>query len=212
MTEEQLTAIKEMQLTPDNMTELMEDQGLRIGAAAGAGGRGSFQPPTGVDVGGAGGRGGQFGAFGTDQDLSAEEKEAALAERMSTMMTGIVVSMLEARAEGESWEIAATNQKTVLQGELIAAIAEATGLDQGEIMTQARAGQTLLATAEANGANVDEVVAQVVTTDTERVNQAVAGGLLEQADAEEWLDGLQAQVKEMLEGPLQFGNRGASGS
>jgi hypothetical protein len=221
MTDEQLTTIKEMQLTLDSMMELVQEQGLRMGAAAGSGRSGTVQPPAGVDMGGAGGPGGQFGAGGAfgaggGTDLTPKEQEAAMAERMNslagTAMTGMVVPLLEARTEGETWEIAAPNQETVLQGELFAVIAEATGLDQQEIVTQARGGQTLLAIAEANSADVDEIVAQVVAADTERINQAVADGSLEQAEVDQWLAGLEAQVKEMLEGTLQFGSRDASGS
>ena len=214
MTNEQLAAIKEMQLTSDSMMELVQEQGLRVGGAA-AGARG-FQPPAGVNMRGAGGPGGELGALGQSENLSAEQQEAAMAERMKSLagsaMSGMLVSLLEARVEGEVWEIAAPKQEMVLQGELIAAIAEATGLDQQEITAQAREGTTLLAIAEANGADADEIVAQVVEADTERVNQAVADGSLEQADADQWLAGLRAQVKEMLEGALQFGNRGASGN
>jgi hypothetical protein len=216
MTDEQKTVIKEMQLTPDSMMELMQEQGLRMGAAAGTGRSGTVQPPAGVNMGGGGGPGGQFSALGGGEDLSPEEQETAMAERMNalagTAMTGMLVSLLEARAEGETWSIAAQNQEAALQGELLAAIGDATGLDQQEIATQAREGQTLLAIAEANGLDVDEIVAQVVAADTERVKQAVADGSLEQADADQWLAGLEPQVKEMLEGTLQFGSRDASGS
>lgn len=213
MTDEQLTTIKEMQLTLDSMMELVQEQGLRMGAAAGTGG---FRPPAGVDMGGAGSPGGQFAALGGGEDLSPEEQEAAIAERINslagTAITGMVVSLLEARTEGETWEIAAPNQEMVLQGELLTVIAEAAGLDQQGIVTQAMEGQTLLAIAEANGADVDQIVAQVVAADTERINQAVADGSLEQADADQWLAGLEARVKEMLEGTLQFGSRDTSGN
>lgn len=216
MSTEQLTTIKEMHLTPDNMMELMQEQGLRLGAAAGAGRSGTGQPPAGVDTGGARGPGGQLGALGGREDLSPEEQEAATAERMNTLagtaMTGMVVSLLEARSDGETWEIAAPNQEMELQNELLAAIADATVLDRQEIMTQAREGETLLAIAEAYGADVDEIVSQVVAADTERVNQAVTDGALEQIDADQWLAGLEAQVTEILEGTLQVGNRDASGS
>ena len=59
-------------------------------------------------------------------------------------------------------------------------------------------------------AGVDEVVAQVVALETERVNQAVAGGQLEQARADEILAGLEAGVREILEQPLRLGRPGAT--
>jgi hypothetical protein len=220
MTNEQLAAIKEMQLTPANLMELVQERGFGRGFAGGAGGpgEGGFRPPAGVAPGGAGGPGGGFGpggAFGAGGNLSPEEQEAAIAERMNAQMgaamSGMLVSLLEARAEGETWEIAAPNQEFVLQRTLLAAIAEATGLDQQEIMTQTREDKTLLEIAQANGADVDEILAQVVAAETERVNQAVADGSLEQAEADQWLAGLETRVKELLEQPLQFGGRGAPG-
>ncbi len=55
---------------------------------------------------------------------------------------------------------------------------------------QTREGQTLFAIAEANGADVDEIVAQVVAVETERVGQAVADGVLEQAEVDQYLENL----------------------
>jgi hypothetical protein len=128
-----------------------------------------------------------------------------------TAMTGVLVSLLEARAEGEAWEVAAPNRDFGLQRMLFGAIAGVTGLDQQEIVAQAREGKTLLEIAEASGAGVDEIVAQVVAAETERVNQAVADGSMEQADADDWLAGLETRVKETLEQPLQFGGPGRQG-
>ena len=220
MTNEQMAAIKEMQLTADSMLELVQERGLGRGFAGGAGGAGGFRPPAGVNPGGGGGgRGGGFGGslggFGGGGNLSPEEQQAALAERMNqfagTAMTGILVSLLEARAEGEAWEVAAPNQDFILQRQIYAAISEAAGVDQQEITAQAREGRTLLEIAEANDVDVDERVAQVVAAETERVEQAVADGTMEQSDADEWLADLEARVREMLEQPLQFGGPGAKG-
>jgi hypothetical protein len=226
MTNEQLTTIKEMQLTPDSMTELAQERDLGRGFAGGAdnaGDTGGFRPPAGAFPGGGfgpgggeGGAGGGFGpgAFGGGENLSSEEQQAALAERMNTFLgsavSNMVISLLDARAQGETWEIAAPNQDFGLQRALLGAIAEATGLDQQEIMTQTREGQTLLEIATANGADVDDIVAQVVAAETERVNQAVADGSLEQTDADQWLTDLEARVKALLEQPMQFRRPGTS--
>lgn len=220
MTNEQLTAIKEMQLTPDSMLELAGERGLGRGFAGGtgdAGGAGGFQPPAGAFPGGGlgpgggeGGLGGGFGpgAFGGGENLSPEEQQAALAERTNTFlgsaMSNMVIALLEARAQGETWEVAAPNQDFGLQRTLLGAIADATGMEQQDIVTQTREGQTLLEIATANDADVDEIVAQVVAAETERVNQAVADGSLEQADADQWLADLEARVKALLEQPMQF--------
>ena len=217
MTNEQLTAIKEMQLTADSMLELVQERGLGRSFAGGAGGAGGFRLPAGVNPGGGGGGpgGGFGGGFGGGGNLSPEEQQAAMAERMNqfagTAMTSMLISLLEARAEGEAWEVAAPNQDFILQRQIFAAISEAAGVDQQEITEQAREGKTLLEIAEANGADVDKLVAQVVAAETERVEQAVADGTMEQSDADEWLADLEARVREMLEQPLQFGGPGAKG-
>jgi hypothetical protein len=160
---------------------------------------------------------------GQGSDLSPEEQQALLAERMNDVagaaMTGMLISLLEARAEGEIWEVASPNQAFPTSGTqaagnvraVLGAVAEATGLDQQEVLAQARDGKTLAEIIAANGADEDEIISQVVAAETERVNQAVADGTLEQADADELLDGLEARVKEMLEGPLEFGFRGPFG-
>jgi hypothetical protein len=218
MTDEQLTAIKEMKLAADGLIEIFQERG-GLGPGGGfSGGAGGFRPPAGMMPGGGagGGPGGGFGpgGMGMGQNLSPEEQEAAIAERMGqfagTAMTGMLVSMLEARAEGEAWEIAAPNQDMILQNTLFVVVAEATGLDQQALRTQARDGKTLLEIIEANGASADEILAQVIAAEAERVNQAVTDGSLEQAEADEWLGNLETRVKEMLEQPLQFG-RGVPG-
>ena len=84
-------------------------------------------------------------------------------------------------------------------------------MDQQEITGQAREGKTLLEIGEAYGVDVDDLVAQVVAAETERVEQAVADGTMEQTDADDWLADLEARVREMLEQPLQFRGPGASG-
>jgi hypothetical protein len=220
MTDEQLTEIKEMQLTPDNMFELMQERGGFGGDHGGPGGPGGggFRPPAGMTFGGGGGGMGGMGGggFGGNQNLSPEEQEAAFAEQMNTVMgsamTGLLISLLEARAEGETWEVAATDQNFILQRQVLGAISEAAGLDQQEIFAQARDGGTLLEIAEANGVDMDELLALVIHAETERVNQSVADGSMEQADADEWLAGLEAQIKELLEETFEFGGgRGAPG-
>lgn len=138
-----------------------------------------------------------------------------MAERMNaqmgTAMSGMLISLLEARAKGETLEMASAAQRIGNMRAVLGVVAEATGLDQREIVSQAREGKTLAEIIEANGADVDEILAQVVATETERVNQAVADGTLGQTDADGLLADLEARIKEMLEQPLEFGNRGVPG-
>jgi hypothetical protein len=225
MTDVQLTAIKDMKLTADSMMEVFQERGgMGPGGLAGSdeergsqppGGGGMMMPPGGGAGGGPGGGGLGGGGFGMGPGTGSEEQEGATAEGTGQFagmaMTGMLVSLLEARAEGETWEIAAPNQDMMmLQNTLFVALAEATGLDQEALRTQAGDGKTLLEVIEANGASADEVLAQVIAAETERVNQAVADGSLAQAEADEWLGSLETRVTEMLEQPLQFG-RGVPG-
>ncbi len=107
MTNEQLAAIQEMELTDDSMSGLVQELGLGRGLAGNAGGGGGFQPPTGMEAGG------RDDAFGAGGNLHSKDGEDATAERVNTLagtaMTGMVVSMLEARAEGETWDVATSN-------------------------------------------------------------------------------------------------------
>jgi hypothetical protein len=210
MTDEQLTEIKAMALTTDNLFEVLQERGgLGGGFGGGAGGGGGFRPPAGVIPGG-GGRG-PGGGFDGNQNLSPEEQEAALAERMNSVMgaamTRMLISMLEARAEGERWEVAAPDQNFLLQRQVLGAISESAGVDQQEVFAQARDGATLLEITQANGVDVDELVDLVIDAETERVKQAVTDGAMEQGDADDWLAGLETRIKELLDKPLQFGER-----
>lgn len=220
MTPAQLAAIKEMRLTPESMMTLAQERGFGRGTLGDAGGGGGgFRMPAGVNPGGGGGGGGR-GAFGGGGfgggNFNVEEMEATLAGRMNSAagmaMTGMLVRMLQARGEGltleqampPQWASGQTNARALLN-----VLAQATGLDQQELMAQAREGKTGLEIIQASGADVDEIVAQIVALESERVNQAVAGGQLEQARADEILAGMEASVREMLEQPLLLGRPGA---
>jgi hypothetical protein len=212
MTSEQLAAIQGMDLTDESMMELVQELGLGRGLAGGSGGASGFQPPAGMGPGGGGMvGGGMLGAGGTP---SSEEQAVAAAERMNaqagTAVTGMLVSMLEARAEGETWQVAQPNQEFELQRALLAAVAQASGLDEQELMAQTREGQTLQAVAEANGVDVEQMLAQVNAAEIERINQAVAGGELEQAEGDQYLANLETLAQEMLQGSWQFGSRGGA--
>lgn len=222
MTDEQLLAIKEMKLTPESMTELAQERGLSIGGASATGeegGRG-FRPEGafvfgGGPGGGPGGGMGPGGAFGGG-NVNPDEMQADVADRMNRFLgvavSNTVISMLEARAEGKTWEVAAPDPNFGLQRTLFSAIVDAAGIDQQSMMEQLRDGKSLLEIIEASGTDVDMIVGQVVNAETERVGQAVTDGSMTQADADEWLAGLEDRVKEMLEGTFQFGGRGAPGA
>jgi hypothetical protein len=124
----------------------------------------------------------------------------------------MVVSMLEARAEGKTWGAAAPDPNFALQRTLFAAIVEAAGIDQQSMVEQLREGHSLQEIIEASGTDLDLIVGQAVSAETERVGQAVTDGSMTQAEADEWLAGLADRVSEMLEGTFQLGGRGAPGA
>jgi hypothetical protein len=210
MTPQQLTAIKKMELTPTSLRELVQERGFSTGAAGGTRQSGGFQAPAGVDPGRAGGPGGGIPGAGLGQGANNEEGKSNAS--IDGLVTDAVIELLTARAAGETLEIAVPNQEFELQRALVGAVTEVAATDQQDIVSQVREGKTLAEIAAANGADLDEIVSQVVAAETERVNQAVADGSLERADVDQWLTLLEAQVKEMLEGTLQFGSRDASGS
>jgi hypothetical protein len=212
MTAEQLTAIQEMQLTPSNMLEMVQQSG-GFGELAGGGGRqgGGFTPPAGTAPGGTGAPGGGFGAGG-ETGLNPKEQEAALAERMDTqtgaVLTDMLVALLEARAEGKAVTTTAPNQAFETTRVVLGVVAEATGLDQQAVVAQAREGQTLAEIAAANGADGEALVVQAVAAEKARIDQAVADGTLDQADADDLLADLETRIQDLLEQPLQLGGRG----
>jgi hypothetical protein len=217
MTDEQLAEIKDMQLTADSRLELVQERGLGRGLAGGSGAGGGFRPPEGALPGGGGGPGGGFGGLGGlgGGDLDPEERQAALAERLNqsagTIMTGALISLLEARAAGEDWQATAPDRDFGLQRTVFGALAEATGLEPQAMMAQIGEGQTLADVAAENGTDVEAVVAQVVAAETGRVEQAVADGSMGRSDADAWLADLEARVREILQQPLQFRGSGGLG-
>jgi len=224
MTDEQLAAIKAMQLTPDNMMQVVQELGFSRGgggtmAADRDGGRAGFTPPAGIaPAGGGGGFGGGFGGggFGTGGGAPLEEGTADQAQRTNaianTMMARTLITLLEARAEGQDWAPASQNQGFAIQRTLLDAVAEATGLNQQEILAQTSTGQTLSEVCAAHNTDADEVVAQVVASETERINQAVNDGGIEQTEADTYLAELETRVRTLMEEPLQINVRGAPGA
>jgi hypothetical protein len=210
MSTAQLAAIKEMKLTPDSMTELAQQQGFGRGLAGGGGQAGGFQPPAGftppeggAGFGGGPGFGGGFGPASASSGDQAAQLTARTNRLAGTASINMVISLLKARAAGETWTATAPNRDFALQRTLLSVIAEATGQDQQAIFTQAQEGKTLSEIIAANGGDVDEIVAQVVAAETERVNQAVADGTMEQTEADQWLADLEARAEGLLDEPHQ---------
>lgn len=80
----------------------------------------------------------------------------------------------------------------------IGTISEAIGLDAEEIMSTWQEGGTLADIITANGGDVEAVKAQIVADVTEKINEALAEGKIDQAEADEKLAELEAHVDEQL--------------
>ncbi|MDX1991562.1 MAG: hypothetical protein SF029_04200 [bacterium] len=94
---------------------------------------------------------------------------------------------------------------------LLTVVAEQTGLTAQEIITQVRDGATLAEVITANGGDVEAVTAAVVEALTTEINEAVAAGRITQAQADERLATLEADVTAALNGERDDFGRGPGG-
>lgn len=87
--------------------------------------------------------------------------------------------------------------------DLIQAVAEETGLNQVNILQQARNGVPLATIITDSGGSVDNVIAAAVTSATEQINTALAEGTLTQAQADVLLERLEATMTDAVNGELE---------
>ncbi len=78
------------------------------------------------------------------------------------------------------------------------ALTDLLGIDAEELRTQLRAGATLAEIAAEQGVPVDAVVDELVAEVTERVDNAVANGRIDQAEAEEKLAEAEERITDMV--------------
>ena len=79
------------------------------------------------------------------------------------------------------------------------ALTDLLGIDGEELRTQLRAGATLAEIAAEQGVPVDAVVDELVAEVTERVDNAVAEGHIDQAEADEKLAEAEAKITDMVD-------------
>ncbi|MCB9454732.1 MAG: hypothetical protein H6671_01955 [Anaerolineaceae bacterium] len=96
-----------------------------------------------------------------------------------------------------------TRATAVAGRDLIQAVAEETGLNQVNILRQARNGVTLATIITDNGGSVDNVIAAAVTSATGQINAALAEGKLTQAQADALLERLEATMTDAVNGELE---------
>ncbi len=86
---------------------------------------------------------------------------------------------------------------------LIQAVAEETGLNQMNILWQARNGVTLATIITNNGGSVDNVIATAVVSATEQINTALAEGKLTQEQADTLLERLETTLTDAVNGEFE---------
>jgi uncharacterized protein YidB (DUF937 family) len=78
------------------------------------------------------------------------------------------------------------------------ALTDLLGIDGEELRTQLRDGATLAEIAQAQGVDVQEVIDELVAEVTERVDNAVENGRIDQAEADEKLAEAEARITDMV--------------
>jgi polyhydroxyalkanoate synthesis regulator phasin len=95
--------------------------------------------------------------------------------------------------------------------------AEIIGIATDTLMTALRDGETIAAVAEANGVDVESVIDALVAEHQEKLDEAVADGRLSQDEADERAADVNQRVTDMVNGELPergdrgFGRRGFRG-
>ena len=94
-------------------------------------------------------------------------------------------------------------------------ILDATGLTSEELHTALQDGSTIADLITANDGDVDSVIAELITEATTHINEHVAAGRITQAQADEMLANLEANITARLDGTFErpdgFGGRGGFG-
>ena len=104
-------------------------------------------------------------ASGRIDQATADERKASLPDRAADLVSG----ELERRAHSHSRRAAA-----------IRTAAEAIGIDAGELRAALRDGQTIAQVAEANGVDPQDVIDALVARSTERITNVVNGDTVRQ--------------------------------
>jgi hypothetical protein len=99
-----------------------------------------------------------------------------------------------------------------IRGEALDAASDALGLTNQELRTALQEdGATIATVAEAEGVELQTVIDAMVAAATERINQAVANGRLDQAEADELIAELPERMAELVQKDLPDHPRGPRG-
>ncbi len=189
MSPEQVTAIADMALTTDSLTDLLDSGAITFGRGFGQGqGRDNaessgFTPPAGVVPGAGGGPGGgPGGGFGggfggpagtelSADDMATRQAEFASGEGVADIqeqaMVGAVIRLLQTKT-GETPERPQNN----VVDTVYTAVAEQLGLSVAELQAEGADGASLVAVIEANGGEVAAVREAIIAGLNELPNAA----------------------------------------
>ncbi|MEZ5407654.1 MAG: hypothetical protein R2761_06490 [Acidimicrobiales bacterium] len=78
------------------------------------------------------------------------------------------------------------------------ALADSLGIDLDQLRTDVMAGQTIAEAAAAQGVSADELTNALETEATERIDQALANGRIDQAKADDLKAGLEARIDDLV--------------
>jgi uncharacterized protein YidB (DUF937 family) len=81
---------------------------------------------------------------------------------------------------------------------LVRQVAQATGLEEGDVVEQLQARSTIADILTANGVEVDTFTQDVLSRASERLSQAVANGRITQEQADEMIARLTERLPELL--------------
>ena len=121
-----------------------------------------------------------FSSIGTLVLLGALGFGVALAARPAFQEEPPAAGLQQAMEEGVDWFIIA---------------AETLGLDEEALWEKLDGGQSLAEIAQAQGVEPQAVIDAIVAAEKESVAALVADGVLTQAEADEWLAGLDEEVR-----------------
>ncbi len=131
----------------------------------------------------------QINAAVAESRLTQEQADELIAS-LETVFTDAVNGELPARAGRPIQRLAARG--------LARQVAEATGLEPGDVVEQFQAGSTLADILTANGIDVDTFTQDVLSRASERLAQAVANGRITQEEADEMIARLTERLPELL--------------
>jgi len=204
---------------PSKLVTLAAVGALTLGGAAGAGTAiaatsGSAPSPAPTPA---------YGASAPRPDGSA-----ARAERIKQALAGLVAdkTLTQAQADKVASTLAASGLGPGAPGRgplvgprgfggpggaALTAAAKALGMSESDLRTQLRAGKSLAAIAQAKGVNVQKVVDALVAQAKQRLADAVKSGRLTQAQADQRLKDLTAQITAKVNATRPAGPGGGFG-